>query len=186
MLQNAPRWWVKISDFGISKRLRDGTALRTVVGTEGYLAPEVLGFLNDGGGDAFSLAIDIWAVGAIVYRLTTGHLAFPRPRDLFAYATNATSFPVESSQSPDCIKFILEAMHLSPSKRPTAEQALGSSWTRACIKPRLQLDPVTSVDMLDTDKSPDAPSIASARWSDTSSPAASYQTESRYVWIPLY
>ena len=39
-------WWVKIADFGISKRVIDGhTALRTQMGTPAFQAPEILGFV---------------------------------------------------------------------------------------------------------------------------------------------
>ncbi|KAG7413795.1 Serine/threonine-protein kinase RAD53 [Fusarium oxysporum f. sp. rapae] len=41
-----PHWFVKIGDFGISKRA-EATALRAVISTEGYVAPEVKGFIPD-------------------------------------------------------------------------------------------------------------------------------------------
>ncbi|KAH8682605.1 hypothetical protein BX600DRAFT_492614 [Xylariales sp. PMI_506] len=45
--QPSPDWWVKIGDFGISKRVvEENTALRTMVGTKGYLAPEVFGMVR--------------------------------------------------------------------------------------------------------------------------------------------
>jgi serine/threonine protein kinase len=77
VLHPTPNWWVKISDFGISKKV-EGTALRTAIGTESYLAPEVRGFIadDDNADGTFSLAVDVWAVGAIVFRMIAGQLPF--------------------------------------------------------------------------------------------------------------
>ncbi|KAL3446883.1 kinase-like domain-containing protein [Aspergillus insuetus] len=61
-------WWVKISDFGISKRVEDATGLPTTIkGTPGYLAPELIAFTNRG----MPYAVDIWAVGEITFQLLT-------------------------------------------------------------------------------------------------------------------
>lgn len=38
---------VKITDFGSSKLVVDGTALRSEVGTQSYMAPEIIGLLGD-------------------------------------------------------------------------------------------------------------------------------------------
>uniref|UniRef100_A0A8H7N300 mitogen-activated protein kinase n=1 Tax=Bionectria ochroleuca TaxID=29856 RepID=A0A8H7N300_BIOOC len=47
VFESSPDWWVKISDFGISKRAEEEvTAFHTLVGTRGYLAPEILGFFS--------------------------------------------------------------------------------------------------------------------------------------------
>ncbi len=101
-----------------------------MIGTESYLAPEVRGFFCDDGveDEPFSLAVDIWAVGAIVFRMITGQLAFRSPRDLSRYVASKEPFPVDSSMSPDCTQFVQAAMDASPRRRPTAEQALGTSW----------------------------------------------------------
>lgn len=61
-----PDWWVKISDFGNSKRAEEGlTALRTLNGTPGFLAPEMLmqlGLFDDDDfevSDEYTVAVDI-------------------------------------------------------------------------------------------------------------------------------
>jgi len=41
-------WWVKIADFGISKRIEDGLGVtNTLQGTPGYIAPELYGFAEN-------------------------------------------------------------------------------------------------------------------------------------------
>ncbi|KAL2036897.1 hypothetical protein N7G274_010321 [Stereocaulon virgatum] len=41
-------FWVKLGDIGITKRILDNqTFLKTEVGTRGYLAPKVLGYVEE-------------------------------------------------------------------------------------------------------------------------------------------
>ncbi|KAH7125957.1 kinase-like domain-containing protein [Dactylonectria macrodidyma] len=70
--------WVKIADFGITKRAeQDSTALRTFIGTQGYLAPEVIGFIvgQSSQSSNYTSAIDIRALGELLFRMLSN-----RPR----------------------------------------------------------------------------------------------------------
>jgi serine/threonine protein kinase len=131
VLNRGPNWWIKIADFGISKRI-EGTALRTVIGTEAYLAPEVRGIYtadcNEDDEHIFSLAVDIWAIGAITYRMYTGRLAFPTGRQLFNYVVRGSPFLIDESMSSECIEFVTATMAASPRSRPTPQQALFYKW----------------------------------------------------------
>jgi hypothetical protein len=73
----APKGRVKILDFGLARREEDGEAHLTqsgaIVGTPAYMAPEqASGEKLDGRADLFSL-------GVLLYRLTTGQAAFTGP-----------------------------------------------------------------------------------------------------------
>ena len=132
MLKKGPDWWIKISDFGISKRI-ESTALRTHIGTEPYMAPEIKGiFPMDDGADAdtdtFTLAVDIWSVGVIAFRMVTGRLPFPDPRQLFNYVVKCSSFPAMGLEPADCADFVQKTMAASPHLRPTSQQALEHQW----------------------------------------------------------
>ena len=50
--RTGPDWYIKIADFGMSKRRQQGVApLQTMQrGTLGFAAPEVLGMAMEGGG----------------------------------------------------------------------------------------------------------------------------------------
>jgi serine/threonine protein kinase len=69
---------VKLLDFGISK-IRDSTTFQTtdakVLGTPAYMAPEQAEGLHDKIGPA----TDVWAMGAILYEMVTGAVAFAAP-----------------------------------------------------------------------------------------------------------
>lgn len=64
--------WVKITDFGISKDEKE-TLLQTSCGTPGYLAPELVMRR-----DCYTNAVDIWALGCLLYQILTSELPFLR------------------------------------------------------------------------------------------------------------
>lgn len=48
VLYKSPAWWVKLGDFGISKRIEGTFGTMTLdIGTCGFMAPEVLGLYCD-------------------------------------------------------------------------------------------------------------------------------------------
>lgn len=65
---------IKLADFGISKSF-EGIELRTMLGTPGFLASEILGTLpqrfRSKGSNSYTKAVDIWALGRIVYNMLT-------------------------------------------------------------------------------------------------------------------
>jgi serine/threonine protein kinase len=82
----------KISDFGLARRLStaaDLTRTGSILGTLGYMAPE-----QAGGSEAAGPAADVYALGAILYRLLTGRVPF-RGNDLFAVLDELRSQPPE-------------------------------------------------------------------------------------------
>ncbi|KUJ21306.1 kinase-like protein [Mollisia scopiformis] len=122
ILHKGPEWWIKIADFGISKRV-ENTALRTRIGTDAYLAPETKG-------KNFTFAIDIWAVGAIVFRMVSCRLPFLDDPALSDYVEGALPFPVVNGISQECSEFMVQTMKASPLKRPTSHRAMSHPWLR--------------------------------------------------------
>ncbi|KAH7116572.1 kinase-like domain-containing protein [Dactylonectria estremocensis] len=134
--QPSPNWWVKIGDLGISKRA-EGTALRTMIGTMDYAAPEVRGFVTDqspSSPDAFSytFAVDIWALGELLFRMMAQRPVFPNWPDLFNHIVNRHPFPVATLKaagaSQECCSFVAECMAVDPKFRLTASEAAAHAW----------------------------------------------------------
>ena len=61
---------IRISDFCICKRLEPNETTKEIVGTLGYMAPEVLM------GMEYNFSSDVWSIGVIAYLLLTGYLPF--------------------------------------------------------------------------------------------------------------
>ncbi|KAL5379199.1 hypothetical protein DPSP01_008648 [Paraphaeosphaeria sporulosa] len=136
-------WWVKIGDFGISKRAEEGmTALRTIAGTEGFLAPEVLLkkgslFLEEAAISKmlmnereYTFAVDIWALGEIACRMMCGSQPFLT--DLAAYANARSEIPTsklqDSMMTAKGIQLVQGLMKPFPRDRLTASDALAHVW----------------------------------------------------------
>lgn len=142
MLQNiliarpGPNWWVKIGDFGTSKRLLEDST-RTLVGTPGYLAPELMGLFDTDVTVAntsmvpYTSAVDIWALGEITHQILTMKLCFTQQSKV-GYIIRGQRFPLEKLRAMDvsveCEDFIQELMAASPRNRPTAKEVLQLPW----------------------------------------------------------
>ncbi|KAK0611936.1 kinase-like domain-containing protein [Immersiella caudata] len=131
-----PNWWVKIADFGITKRVHEATGLTSVVGTPAYMAPEVQGIypLADANLDhrsaGYTSAVDIWAIGAMAFHIMTGQAIFSAPQDLFQYVVMGTPlrFPKDIGQTNQFEDFIGNLMAPPARLRPSARQAVHHPW----------------------------------------------------------
>ena len=130
-----PDWWVKIADFGISKRATEGlTALRTRTGTPAFTAPEVLGIIqsNDQSYDSYTNAVDIWSLSVIAYFILTGEILFKDLRRLGQYVAGNFKFPsnvllVNKVSGQGC-DFLKSSMTSKSEDRPRANECLQHSW----------------------------------------------------------
>jgi len=127
---------IKITDFGLSEiqqNLAPGEEMKMskAVGTPSYLAPEVLFFLSTG--QPYGKQVDLWGVGCILYILLCGFPPFYGNDDDEMYdKIEAGDFSFPSPEwdciSPEAIDLIQNLLHLDPSKRLTAKQALKNTW----------------------------------------------------------
>ncbi|KAK8009127.1 protein kinase, partial [Apiospora marii] len=129
--QTGPSWWIKVADFGIAKS-NQGTNLKTHrMGTSQYMAPEVLG--ADGIDDqAYSTAVDIWSLGAIIFCLFTGAPPFRSEFETYSYAIGHRVFPKVDPTSHlarrEVMDVVSATMAKTPSERPSAGQVLDYYW----------------------------------------------------------
>jgi len=131
VVEKGPDWWVKIADFGISKRRQqDVTSLRTMQrGTLGYAAPEALGLR---GGGSYTSAVDIWSLGAVIFWLHTQEAVFPNFVDFCSYCSGTREFPVDRLSgrevSDDGQGLVQSLMPLDAKDRPSANAASKHTW----------------------------------------------------------
>lgn len=127
MSENAP---LKLADFGLSKIIDQDVSMKTVCGTPGYCAPEVLL------GKPYSKAVDMWSVGVITYILLCGFEPFYDDRgDTAIYkkilrADYAFISPWWDDISLSAQDFISKLLVTDPNKRLSANQAMSHPWVR--------------------------------------------------------
>lgn len=131
--ENAP---IKIADFGLSKiydpDIQKEQSLKTMCGTPGYVAPEILKKRG------YSVGVDIWSTGIILYILLCGFPPFYEDnRDkLFRKIMKGDySFPSPHWDyiSTDAIDLVQQLLTVDPLRRPSIEQALAHKWMQADV-----------------------------------------------------
>ena len=124
VMQKDPLWWVKLGDFGITKRIdNEQTALRTRIGTARYLAPEIED--DDFPDSEYTQAVDMWSLGCLVYTILA------RKPPFMTMSSKKKPFPEEELRvrsSADALNFIRPLLSKIPAERPTAKDARSSNW----------------------------------------------------------
>lgn len=120
-----PEWKVKLADFGIARNIGGPTLYTHYIGTYGYIAPELFE-----SSDAYTAAVDIWALGAVVFCMCTGAPPFEQPQHLLQYCAGMRCFPsqVLGLSTGFCIDFILGTMHANPRQRLEMDQIMDHEW----------------------------------------------------------
>ena len=107
---------LKLGDFGLAKKLsfRD-EKISEMVGTPAYMAPEILENMG------YSLEVDIWSLGVIMYYLIIGKLPFNKQNQ---EDIKRVSFPKKAIISRAAKSLIEQILVKDPKKRPSLKQIL--------------------------------------------------------------
>ncbi|XP_003977557.2 calcium/calmodulin-dependent protein kinase type IV [Takifugu rubripes] len=119
---------LKIADFGLSKIIDDQVTMKTVCGTPGYCAPEILR------GNAYGPEVDMWSVGVILYILLCGFEPFFDPRgDQYMYSRILNCdyefvSPWWDEVSLNAKDLVSKLIVLDPRQRLNVREALDHPW----------------------------------------------------------
>ena len=129
---------VKITDMGLSKLVDLGTVLKTFCGTPQYIAPEVIqgqGAGALGGSKPYSLKVDCWGLGVILYILLSGTPPFSEDRKIQQelreqiLTANYTFYPqLFDKISVEAKDLIQKCLKVEPSERISAEEIVNHPW----------------------------------------------------------
>ncbi len=139
-------WWVKLSDFGISKRIQGLTGtMSTVKGTLPYMAPELVTHERGSVIQFDNRAADMWSLGEMAHRMLTATATFSSPTALHNYMIWPDTLPfqklAEHGASGDVESFIRAVMRPMPERRLTSDKALEHTWIQPCRPAGVSLAP---------------------------------------------
>lgn len=118
---------IKIADFGFAKKATCDHSLKTVCGTPGYIAPELLRL------EKYGTKCDMWGMGVITYILLGGYPPFYADNDKeLIRMTKRGKFKFHEEEwgeiSQGVKDMISSMLVLDPSKRASAADILAHSW----------------------------------------------------------
>jgi serine/threonine protein kinase len=142
VIDTAPRWWVKLGDFGLSKKAAEVESFRTNEKSLLYLPPEERKrqllppkAVDPDFAEVEAMReakrgkmIDVWATGALAFRLLTNQ-ALPEDVD---GDSSSDQFPrqmlIDLGASEACIDFLDQLLSAPSDKRLSSSQALALPW----------------------------------------------------------
>lgn len=140
-----PAWWVKLADFGITKRLREPRETNPgftthLFGTPGYVAPEIIypDFVPNVPKEAArdcKFAVDAWGVGIVIFQMIFNRLPFSSALHLSKYVLGVDQLPLKdyaaSGLSTEGHDFVKNALSASPAERPSMDEAWAHEWIQS-------------------------------------------------------
>ncbi|CAJ1065190.1 ribosomal protein S6 kinase-related protein [Xyrichtys novacula] len=104
---------LRLSDFGLSRRLKRGGRTFTICGTIQYMAPEVLS------GGPYNHAADWWSLGVLLFSLMTGEFPVPAEPDHSRMLNKVKDYPylIPETLSSALILLLTELLCKNPANR---------------------------------------------------------------------
>mmetsp|Transcript_126589 Transcript_126589/g.218421 ORF Transcript_126589/g.218421 Transcript_126589/m.218421 type:complete len:767 (-) Transcript_126589:152-2452(-) len=117
-----PKCRVVLTDFGTAVECKPTQRLNEKCGTKLYWSPEF--FKHD-----YSLKVDVWAIGVVVYGLLNGRFPFRDEKDIWTKSVN-----IPKNTPPDCENFVLSMLEKAEDKRASAQQIVDHPWVASKAK----------------------------------------------------
>jgi len=115
---------VKMIDFGMACKFKEGEVLTELCGSPHYLAPELIG-------QKYNQRADVWAFGVLLYLLQYGHYPYDakHPRDIMVkILTEPIRWQTKVKLSKNGLDFLKKLLEHDPKRRLSPEDALTHPW----------------------------------------------------------
>ncbi|KAL3315710.1 Mitogen-activated protein kinase kinase kinase 1 [Cichlidogyrus casuarinus] len=151
-LANAPqsrsKVLVKLGDFGLAFKLpRREAAVKSMVGTQPYMAPETRALPNV---DGYGCPCDIWSIGCVILQMLTGKKPwhnYPNHTSIYiALCQDSSPLDIYRNEQGQCLlqtsqeaaQILICCLNCDPNKRPSASQLTSFDFVRYSNKTLLQ------------------------------------------------
>lgn len=119
---------VKLADFSFAMYVKRKNECRTLCGTPGYLAPEMLERFP-----AYDVKCDVWSTGCLLFLLIGGYLPFDDEDDEVIFDLTRDGYfefrpEFFNGVSTGAKELITRMLTVNPKKRISAQKALQSDW----------------------------------------------------------
>ncbi len=129
---------VKILDFGLARAAADNAQLTSqgaILGTPAFMAPE------QATGGAVDARCDLFSLGCVLYRMSTGHFPFKGADAISTLLSVASEKPVPPSEinpelPPDVCRLVMQLLAKHPDERPQSAQEVVVIAIVAILPPR--------------------------------------------------
>jgi serine/threonine protein kinase len=126
-----PDGQIKLSDFGLSRTVPSATYMKTLCGTPQYLAPEIILQSEGKQEPGYTLAVDLWSMGVILYILLAG---FPPFAEGAMDSIKNGNYDFDDERwdpvSDDAKDMIRRLMTVDPKTRATIDDIFAHSWMK--------------------------------------------------------
>lgn len=106
--------YIKITDFGLAKRLDPSQGTKTFCGTPDYIAPEMIR------GQSYGAQVDWWSIGCLAYEMLIGQPPFYDQDAMTVYRAaikEDVKFPPQYNFAPEVTDCLLQLLTKDPAKR---------------------------------------------------------------------
>ena len=156
LVEKFPFFKVVITDFGMSKVVRDATVMKTFCGTLKYLAPEAFPGISHG----YDSSVDVWATGVIFFEWLYGipqPPTVPEPRNKNKKVSNDQWYgwidtwsswllnKLENEEEDAAVQIILHMIEIKPRRRWSADRCLDRGFESGLFRRRAADDLVVNV-----------------------------------------
>ncbi|CCD73789.2 phosphorylase kinase [Caenorhabditis elegans] len=145
---------IVISDFGFATRIPRGKKLRDLCGTPGYLAPETIRCQWYDNAEGYSLEVDEWALGVIMYTLLAGCAPFYHRKQLMMLRLiQQGKFEFRNEQwaniTAEAKNLITQLLQVDATKRISSKECLAHEWMIPIAQQQApQMVPVVEVELV--------------------------------------
>ena len=125
---------VKLVDFGFAATNLDG--LEGLCASPDYAAPEVLSWRSSAHGVPYGAAVDMWALGVVLFEILHGRPPFygANLEQLETRIRAVSHAPFDAGVSAGAKGLVLSLLKADPSKRLTARATLKQKWLKPYVR----------------------------------------------------